>query len=453
MTKKAFKRALLCGRGECMRAVREEPETFRALVLWGCTHVFAYDAQSEGSRGWYFASLIAAYADPTPFVETLEQAFMGTLVQDEWKFQHYAELLAALAEGGNRQAKAILIEKYRLLYAHLDTRKRRPQSLNSDLLFCMEQLCCALAPVLHCDGTADLAADIGRLMRTHSYMDALDFEWFYVYACNLYRRRIFLAILKNRAKTDPDTAYFLEQMCAVDEQPQQRPDLYSDLPQTAEEALEALSKEQRLPLYLVRSWLKAGKTEECCRLAEAALAAPDIKIQCTLLRQFGIYAPFPLSPLPLLPLARSSHEGLRTAVIARLSEATHPEIRRLALELAQETDREADAVLLLSRNFQPEDTGVLQELLRRLPTNQDNGWHGAYSAVLDMFGHGSPVRAPREFLSFLYENQRCSCCREDVLKQMSRRRMVTRELLEACRFDCNADIRLWAERKLKSFQK
>lgn len=48
----------------------------------------------------------------------------------------------------------------------------------------------------------------------------------------------------------------------------------------------------------------------------------------------------------------------------------------------------------------------------------------------------------------MYRNSLCSNCRERVVIEMGRRRMLTRALLEEMQYDCNEDIRSYAEQKL-----
>ena len=44
---------------------------------------------------------------------------------------------------------------------------------------------------------------------------------------------------------------------------------------------------------------------------------------------------------------------------------------------------------------------------------------------------------PNELLGYKYRSILCSFCREYVVKEMGRRRMLTRELLEEMQYDCN----------------
>lgn len=56
--------------------------------------------------------------------------------------------------------------------------------------------------------------------------------------------------------------------------------------------------------------------------------------------------------------------------------------------------------------------------------------------------------APIPALQFIFENTYCSECRADALRQLGRRRKLTPELLEECRYDSNDHIRAYARRCL-----
>lgn len=49
----------------------------------------------------------------------------------------------------------------------------------------------------------------------------------------------------------------------------------------------------------------------------------------------------------------------------------------------------------------------------------------------------------------MYRNTLCSFCRKYVVWEIGRRRMLTRELLEEMKYDCNGEIRAYAGRKLR----
>ena len=49
----------------------------------------------------------------------------------------------------------------------------------------------------------------------------------------------------------------------------------------------------------------------------------------------------------------------------------------------------------------------------------------------------------------MYEYSQCACCRDFIVREMSRRRMLTDELLQECLHDSYSDIREFAEKKWK----
>lgn len=103
---------------------------------------------------------------------------------------------------------------------------------------------------------------------------------------------------------------------------------------------------------------------------------------------------------------------------------------------------------MLAKNYETRDRELFVRAVKQVPiTYKDGGWHGVFGDVLDLFevpGRGKP----NELLLYMYRNTLCSFCREYAVREMGRRRMLTRGLLEEMQYDCNDDIRKYAERKL-----
>ena len=74
-------------------------------------------------------------------------------------------------------------------------------------------------------------------------------------------------------------------------------------------------------------------------------------------------------------------------------------------------------------------------------------WHAAFYDVMDVFASGK--KKPNELLLYMYRNTLCSFCREYVVREMGRRHMLTRELLEEMQYDSNSDIRKYVDKKLR----
>ena len=87
MTKKEFKRAMQCGLGRCIQELKtcDNIEKYRDIVLWGCTHNLAYDAQCEGTRSYYLYKLAKCYPDVDFFVDAVIPYFYKSIAQSDWK--------------------------------------------------------------------------------------------------------------------------------------------------------------------------------------------------------------------------------------------------------------------------------------------------------------------------------------------------------------------------------
>ena len=104
---------------------------------------------------------------------------------------------------------------------------------------------------------------------------------------------------------------------------------------------------------------------------------------------------------------------------------------------------------MLAANYEAGDKEYFAEAVKRIPiTYADGYWHSAFRDVIELFSVAGKGK-PKELLPYMYRNTLCSDCRERVVIEMGRRRMLTRALLEEMQYDCNSDIRDYAEKKLK----
>lgn len=101
---------------------------------------------------------------------------------------------------------------------------------------------------------------------------------------------------------------------------------------------------------------------------------------------------------------------------------------------------------MLAANYE-EDREIFVHAVKQIPvTYEDGAWHGVFNDVMDLFS-GPAKHKPNELLPYMYKNTLCSFCRAYVVREMGRRRMLTRDMLEEMRYDCNEEIRGYAERK------
>lgn len=126
------------------------------------------------------------------------------------------------------------------------------------------------------------------------------------------------------------------------------------------------------------------------------------------------------------------------------------EVVRLAAYYKEEKDWDIRCQILrmLAKNYEVCDQEILTNAVKQIPITYWNaGWHGVFGDVRDMFSEPGKGK-PNELLLYMYRNTLCSFCRERIVKQMGRRRMLTCELLKEMQYDCNEEIRKYARRKL-----
>ena len=430
MTKKEFKAAMLRGLGRCVQAVEREPEKYRDLVLWACGRDIAYDTQCEGSRSWYVYTMANAYPDREPFVQAAEEALRKYRPNGSWDLLHLSELLLFFAQDGYASAWQALEEKYQEIYAAMLTRKRRP-----NMVFCELEDLERLGLVLTTDRWAfrRIAGDFGRLYREKRYMQDGDFAWFFAAKGEKYRKT-----MENAAKKDENIACFMQREQA-------------DIA-----ALETLREQQRndpqenpTDVRLARYLEAEADPETVAQYATRYREETEPLARAEALGAFS-WCPYPDDPKPMIEDTSSACWELQNAAWRALANVRHPTVRAFALNNAARGVHTEENFTILVTNYVPEDTKMMEDLLRELIEEKD--WDGIHAAGLDIyraFDKDSGILYPKHLLPLLYIYNPCSLCRKSALVYMSRHRMLTEEMLQECLYDSSDDIRRFAEKRLK----
>ncbi len=429
MTKKDFKAAMLRGLGRCVYAVQQEPEKYRDIVLWACKRDIAYDAQSEGTRSWYVYTLASSYPDKYPFIHAAAEALKKYRPNSSWDLLHLTELLMFFAQDGYEIAHHTVAEKYREMLAAMQRRKRRPKWV-FDELSDLEQLGLVLA--VDRASFLRIAGDFGSLYREKKYMESGDFSWFFEAKGKRYRKD-----MEQAAQQDPDIARFLkreqESVAAIQANREQR----------KTDSLEALTG-IRLSWWLANH--ADAETRELYAQAYRQQTQPELRGKS--LAAFSD-CPYPGDPHSLIEDACSDCEELRNAAWRALEYVRDPAVREFALKNAHDGVRSPENFALLVTNYMPQDAELLEKLLQERIKAKD--WDDVHIAGMDIgraFYRDSKIPHPKHLLPLLYEYTPCSYCRESVVENMAKHRMLTKALLEECRYDSNCDIRSYAEKRL-----
>lgn len=412
MTTIEFHNALLQGRGNCVQAVREDPERYREEVLWACRELTSFDTQCEGSKAWFVRELVRCYDDPAPFVAAVCDALKGCPSDGSWHLFCLAELLEWFFRDGHVDAWKALLDKYCQLYHEL-LHVGPPE----DCFYWAPggdfgKLCVILSWCR--DHYLEIAHDIGRLFVETEWFDGWDFDWLYHTKGQRYRRA-----LERAAEKDPYIAAYIR----VHEEAIRE-----------DEARWSARKRKRLPR-------RGADPEEAAQAVQRYLAAETTEERTAALDLFWV-CPYPGEPGPVIRDARSEDEGLHDAAWRVLASMQHPDVRSFALEMLE---REDDAFGVLAANYREADEDRLMARLRAevIDFECNTWWHRYQLDVLNM------KKPPKAALQYIFDTTYCSRCRDHALRMMGKRRMLTGEMLEECLYDSNEDIRSYARRAMK----
>lgn len=467
MTKKEFQRAMCCGLGRCVQELEmtRDMEKYRASVLRGCTHALAYDAQCEGTRGWYLHRLARCFPDADFFVERTVPHFYRSSGKAGWAFDQFCDFLELFAADGNRTARRALWENYGRMYAMLRAKRRRPSNGSFPLFENFEKLCIALVRTGEAREEAEaiytrIVGDVGNLMLENSLFGTYSFDWFQACQERDFGKSRLRRILTRRSKDSAGIRRYVDAMLREQKewetQSAVRREARANL--TAREVYERLRDgTERDRLFFVmqtRLMLRRGKAEEVRELAGLYRAERAPYLRARLLELFANRecADF-LDAQTVISDAGEADCGLRESAFRVLAQMHGEEVRMFALELWQHGECPEDVIYMLANNYRPEDHDRLTALVRALPITCDETdvrWHGPFQAMLDLLETRGVKRPPKELLPYMYEHTLCSCCREYILREMGRRRMLTEALLRECCFDCNEAVRKYAFEKCRA---
>ena len=449
MTRKAFKYDMQRGLGSCVLELQnaQDMEKFRSLVLWGCSRDMAYDAQCEGCRSVYLYQLITQFPDTAPFLDVLEKRLFQCRRSQGWEFLQDCEILSRFALDGERRAWNTLRDCYREM---LQLLYRKRKCIKDGLLHNYESLCVTLVTIR--PGMYQrLVSDIGFLIKNNSLYSAADFAWFQAVSESRVGKKAAHRILYHPDAREEVRAYGRSMEECRERWDRAEAGHRKSEPKTADEIYERLKEgEGAASPHLARRMMNQGRQQEVAKLAEYYRDEEEPALRFRLLRMLaGRACAGVLDIERLIADSRSEQDEFAARAFDALSYIRDRRVREYAYELLRSEKHRAQAVSMLAANYEEEDREVFVHEVKQIPiTYGDGAWHGVFYDAMGLFS-GPAKHKPRELLPYMYKNTLCSFCRAYVVREMGRRRMLTKNMLEEMRYDCNEEIRGYAERKLR----
>ncbi|MDE6625267.1 MAG: hypothetical protein K2K56_02720 [Lachnospiraceae bacterium] len=472
MTKKEFKRAMQCGLGRCIQELKTcgNIEKYRDIILWGCTHNLAYDAQCEGTRSYYLYKLVKCYPDTDFFVDAVIPYFYKSIARSDWSFDQFCDFLGWFAGEGNPTALHALQENYRRMYDVLKVRKRRLSDGILPVRDNFEKLCIDIVNMPDYKEDCEAAyfrmvEELGCLILDNPLFETWGFDWFQACWENEFGKAKIRKQLEKRAENAKGTkVYFASMLKKEDNRDRyavKRREKIENM--TAREIYRLLQNGGKIgwvrsdiPIMLAPIMRRNGKEKEVKKLAAYYQRETDLVLKSQLLRFLANrYCTDLLDMAAVIADSKSENAALQENAFRALGFMTDIRVHNYALELLQKNEHLEDVISMLANNYVKEDCDILVALIKALPVTyqeKDICWHGPFMAVLDLLETRGVKHPPRELLYYMYEHTLCSSCRESILREMSRRKMLTREILQECLYDSNDEIRELAKKRLAKME-
>lgn len=225
--------------------------------------------------------------------------------------------------------------------------------------------------------------------------------------------------------------------------------IYKELPRpTLEDVIQKAYKVKYCGRGTAMQFARNSSEDDLKKLAEMALSESNLKIKADLLWAFR-KTKYKFSDETLQDLVQSENEDIRDTAYYIMGQTPSQKMHDVALSIISDGKELENGIELLCRNFKKEDEKFLFDAIKKVRVNKRSLWHGAYMAIETAFDKGR-WKPQTDILKYVYENTLCSCCRWRIVKLMNQHKILTKQILNECLFDSNNDIRVFAERKLKS---
>ena len=446
MTKTEFKKAMMRGLGRCVMELDDnnDIEKYRDIILWGCLHNLSYDTQCEGTRSEYMYVLQSKFEDDY-FEPKIIDMFMKENM-DSWLFNHLANMLYLFACDGSEKSYHALYNKYDNMINGLTVSKGYLKL--SGLKDQFEWLCIWLVSL---DGMATfkrIVSDIGGAYgKNPNLVESCTFDWFYAASKNNFGKKRITNYMEKGIEKSEEIRLFYEAISTGDNKSNNT--ISEKI--TVKDVVQASNDEwYKCRGKIVRFSYKASD-KELIELANIMVEETQEQMKANLLWAFHKRG-FPLEIDIIIDYTKSENIKLAQNAFEILAITKNVIVREYALELIKNEKYLEEALSMLFNNYQAKDKELVFSLLKRIKVNYRDGlWHGVYSNAISWMENDRKVS--ENIILYLYENTLCSCCREYIVRVMSKRGMLTGELLKECLYDSKEEIRKFAELKSRRVNK
>lgn len=410
MTVSDFKRYMCQGHGRCYTHLRDSKNIakYKKVVLWGCLNDMSYDIQVEGTRAAYVYSLTKFFSDKdyflVPIIKKLDNLKKSKYVYNE--LAYLSDLLTLFALEGSREALDALVRK-RAEYFEAIIAKRSFRGYDY-LRDQYERICVSMLDIVD---PLEIISELGHLFIENKHYNSDEFDWLCFRIGEYYGKSRLKSLLKKKAKGNTNIAAFYDSY------------LENDVPMPVHEK--------------TRKKLSDVEVED---LADRFLAETDSNKKADIL--FSITFKRIIPPRihnHVIECTRSDDFQLSENAFYALTYCQSDAVHDFALSIL-DGERKTEAIEMLLMNYRPEDDERLFDEIQnyKIDYKSDYDWHSVVSKINIATTNG--VRLPKKYLMHVYNNTLCSYCRCNAVEALGKKRWLTDEIKDECRYDTNDDI-------------
>ena len=413
--KQQFRSSIRRGTGEAHLILQRHPAIdFSADIIKAAVCNYAYDAQSEGSRAFYIAELMAL----SPHQDKIRNAILTGLATEEndtWALVQLFDLAKMLAQTGDQEARQAIYNRF---YNKIIE--------GSDW--------CGYTDIIEMDGFEGLqfiATTIGKAMDKdpsiwddkgiidHFQKDHPDMNAWPALEEAGKNNRFIKIYLDNIANTEKEREQWRQQ--------NPRPEInYTTL-------TEKIKNKVTVPLMPGRA--KQLSPTDLKKLADDFLVETDrLKLEkyCRIFDKVK----YPYDDYrPLLTLAKSKYlktDRLVEFASGALKYFTGPDIRQFAIDKLSQTKTPYRYLNLLVANYKKRDSLLLTKIA--LAFNNENDIHAIADGYTDIYA-ANPTKECKEPLEAIYSKLTCGICRGIILKRLIDNKVLSKQLKQELQYD------------------
>jgi len=449
LTKKQFRHDFLRGLGSALIALKEsdDPKRYREIVIYGCLHNTTYDQQCEPHRNWYLYEAITLLDE----VKSIEQLVIEKFIRmkrDTWLFDQLTALLYQFAVNGSSDARKALYQQYNVMLAELSRKRKFTAMCPRRDMF--DWICVWLTSLHGKRAFEKIVENISEVLLPKN-VDFFFDEWFYVNSVNKFGEDYVTNYLEKRAETLPAVRVYYEK--AKEQNKRWDRNTEQAIP-TLEQVLAEAAKGKYRGRGLAIHFVRRANLDEVEKLAKIAMDETDEQVKVELLYAFRRWGDFNFPETFLLKLSQSKNDELRLIAIGIMGKAPTDKTREFALSLIRHGTDVENGIALLSKNLRRKDEALLYEVVKSIPVdrNGNSNWHSVFrdarAGIEKMRG-----QPQTDILEYLYRETLCSFCREGDVRLMHKKKVLSKAILQECRFDANDDLAEFAKQVMMKSEK